>query len=81
MSLAWHLQYYSTMTITGKVKWVDSRDAEGVATDFEGNEYYFNQSVCPLFDFMNRAESIVTFELKSFGDQQVACNVSRVYGA
>lgn len=70
------------MKTTGKVKWVDRKDAEGIVTDFDGNEFYFNQSVCPLFDFMNTAESVVTFELRELpGYGPVAWNVSRVFGA
>ncbi len=47
------------------IKWVDSRDGEGVLKDSDGNEYYFESSSSPLFDFAMRRHMGVTFEVVS----------------
>jgi len=66
----------------GKIKWVDSRDGEGVLKDAEGNEYYFESSSSPLFDFAMRNHTGVTFEIVSIPSYgRMAFNVKAEYSS
>lgn len=51
-------------SVIGKLLWTDSRDAEGIIKDSSGNEYYFNGSSSPLFDFIaDRSKSALQFDI------------------
>ncbi len=50
--------------VSGKIKWVDARDGEGIVKDAEGNEYYFESSSSKLFDFAARNHLNITFTIK-----------------
>ncbi len=59
------MEYQTLVTNTsGNIKWIDSRDGEGVVKDAEGNEYYFESSSSKLFDFAMRNHINVTFTVK-----------------
>ena len=68
------------MTVTGKVKWNVNQEAEGIVLDEVGNEYYFNDSTSPYFDFAKHDQPKVTFELRELpGYGLVAWNVKTLY--
>ena len=45
--------------VSGKVKWTDARDGDGIVKDAMGNEYYFESSSSKDYDFKGKDLNIV----------------------
>ena len=60
------------MRMIGKVLWISQRDGNGIIIDDNGNEYYFDTSVCKEFKDFKRND-IVSFN----SDELSGCLVAK----
>ena len=62
------------MRMIGKVLWISERDGNGIIIADNGNEYYFDTSVCRDFKDIKRNDT-VSFNNDVLGDCIVAKHV------